>query len=240
MRVWMAALSIVLSGCATSGPILREGLPSYATAQTALANGAPDLALRICSGLLDKSPRNVDLMNCQGDALTAQGRVPEAEASFRQALRFDASSEGAQIGLGRLSLVDRPAEAEALFLQVLDRRPRNAVALNNLGIARDLQGRHPAAQDAYGQAIAAAPDMRAAKINLALSLALSGRGTEAVRLVRPIADAPGSTIKERHVLAAVLGMSGERAEAVRLLQPDLATRQVDEALEGYKALPTPR
>ncbi len=240
MRVWMAALLVVLGGCASSGPVLRDGLPSYATAQAALASGAPDLALRVCSGLLDKSPRNVDLLNCQGDALTAQGRVPEAEASFRQALRFDASSEGAQIGLGRLSLATRPAEAEALFLKVLDRRPRNAVALNNLGIARDLQGQHTAAQDAYGQAIAAAPNMRAAQINLALSLALSGRGAEAVRLARPLAEAPGSTVKERHVLAAVLGMSGERAEAVRLLQPDLPTRQVDEALEGYKALPTTR
>jgi len=237
MRIWIAALLFIMGGCASGGPALRTGAPSFPTAQAALASGAPDLALRICGGLLASSPRSTDLLTCQGDALSALGRVTEAEASFRQALRLDAGAEGALIGLGRLSLAERPAEAEALFLQVVERRPRNAVALNDLGIARDLQGEHAAAQAVYGRAIAAAPDLRAAQVNLALSLALSGRGEEAVRLARPIADAPGATIRERHVLAAVLGMAGQTAEAVRLLQPDLPAQQVEEALEGYKALP---
>lgn len=237
MRVWVAAVLVLLSACAPDPPTLRTGQPSFNTAQTALAGGAPDLALRICSGLLDGSPRNPDLLNCRGDALTGLGRNAEAEASFRQALGVDARSVGAMIGLGRLELAERPAAAEALFLQVLDRQPRNAVALNDLGIARDLQGRHAAAQAAYGEAIAAAPDMRGAQVNLALSLALSGRADEAIRIVRPLAGAPGATTKERHVFAAVLGMAGQPAAAAQLLQADLPTQQIDQALEGYRALP---
>ena len=237
MRLWAIAFTIGLGACATDPSALRTGQPSFATAEAALASGAPDLALRICTGLIEGSPRNVDLMNCRGDALTGLGRAAEAEAEYQRALSIEGKSIGALMGLGRINLATRPAEAEALFLQVLDRRPRNPVALNNLGIARDLQGRHASAQTAYGEAIAAMPDMRAAHVNLALSYALSGRGAEAVRIARPIATAPGATVRERHVLAAVLGMAGQSSEAARLLQPELPTRQVDEALEGYRSLP---
>ena len=237
MRIWAILIMAGLCGCAFNPPVLGTGQPSFTTAQAALAGGAPDMALRVCSGLLEKSPRNADLLNCRGDSLAGLGRQAEAEAEYQQALGVEPKSIGAMLGLGRPSLTTRPAEAEALFLQVLDRRPRHAVALNNLGIARDLQGRHTAAQTAYGEAIAAAPEMRAAQINLALSFALSGRAKEAVKLARPVAEAPGATVQERHVLAAVLGMAGEPAEAARLLQPDLPTKQVDEALEGYRNLP---
>ena len=238
MRSLALTLLGILAGCASGSPGLRTGNPSFGTAEAALASGAPDLALRICTGLLQDSRRNVDLLNCRGDALAGLGRAAEAEAEYQQALGIDSRSVGAMIGLGRISLATRPAEAEVLFLQVLDRRPRNAAALNNLGIARDLQGRHAAAQTAYGEAIAAAPDMRAAQVNLALSFALSGRGPEAIRLARPIAEAPGATTKERHVFAAVLGMAGQTTEAARLLQADLPAGQIDEALEGYRSLPS--
>ena len=51
------------------------------------------------------------------------------------------------------------------------------MALNDLGIARDLQGRHTDAQTAYRSALGVDPDMRAAQVNLALSLAMSGQST---------------------------------------------------------------
>ena len=237
MRGWGAAvLAALVSGCA-GGPAPLGGQPSFATAQAALASGAPDLALRICRGLLGGLPRNADLLNCQGNALTGLGQNAEAAESFRHALQVEPKSVEAMTGLGRLSLAEQPAAAEAWFLQVLDRQPRSAVALNDLGIARDLQGRHAAAQAAYGEAIAAAPAMRAPQVNLALSLALSGRAAEAGRLARPVAGAADATVQERHVLAAVLGMAGQPAEAARLLEPELPAQQVEQALEGYKALP---
>ena len=69
----------------------------------------------------------------------------------------------------------RPGRAEELLLLALAQNPREAAVLNNLGIARDLQGRHAEAQKSYGEAIAANPSMRAAQVNLALSMALSGQ-----------------------------------------------------------------
>src|SRR5271169_5263780 len=85
----------------------------------------------------------------------------------------------AQLVLGRILLRTDPARAEHVFLAALAGSPRNADMLNNLGVARDLQGHHAEAQAAYRKALSVEPSLRAARINLALSLALSGKGSDA-------------------------------------------------------------
>ena len=171
-----------------------------------------------------------------GDALAAMGRNAEATGAYELALVADGKSVPAKIGLGRIRLASDPAAAEALFLDALVRDPRNPTALNNLGIARDLQGRHADAQTAYAEAIGAAPEMRAAQVNLALSLAMSGRAGEGVRILRPIAGRADATARERHDLAAVLAMDGKPEEAVKLLRPELDGAQTDEAVVGFRSL----
>ena len=68
-----------------------------------------------------------------------------------------------------------PSAAEAAFTAVIAQEPNNIAALSNLGIARDLQGHHAEAQDAYRRALVAAPETADVKVNLDLSLALSGQ-----------------------------------------------------------------
>ena len=232
-----AVLLALLGGCSASGDPQLSGRASLATARVALASGSSGLAFNICTGLLADRPRDPALLVCQGDALTATGRAAEALAAYTAALAADGGSAEARIGLGRLRLGTDPAAAERLFLEALAKSPRNAVALNNLGIARDLQGRHADAQTAYGEAIAAAPDLRAPQVNLALSIAMSGRAGEAVRILRPIAERPDATPRERHDLAAALAMDGKTDEAARLLRPELNGSQADQAVEGFRALP---
>jgi cytochrome c-type biogenesis protein CcmH/NrfG len=107
-------------------------------------------------------------------------QLPDAAAeSYSEALRLDPKSVLARIGLGRLRLAGDPTAAETLFLEALQRQPHNAVALNDLGIARDLLGRHQDAQTAYRQAIGLEASMSGAEVNLALSLAMSGRADDA-------------------------------------------------------------
>ncbi len=233
-----ALLLLALLGACAQSDAMFTGQPSLQTARVALSGGSADVALTICDGLLVKRPRDTDLLACRGDALATLGRNAEAGAAFSAALAQDASSAPAKIGLGRIRLATDPIAAEALFLDALVRDPRNAVALNNLGIARDLQGRHADAQTAYGEAIGAAPEMRAAQVNLALSLALSGRSGEAVRIMRPIGGRADATAKERHDLAAVLAMDNKPEEAARLLRPELDGAQVDDAVAGFRALPS--
>ena len=230
-------LALTLGACSSQVNNMLTGSPSLATARVALSSGAPDVALNICVGLLAKRSTDAGLLACRGDALTAMGRYAEALDAYQAALASNSGSAEAQIGLGRLRLATDPAAAEILFLSALTNDPRNAAALNNLGIARDLQGRHKDAQLAYAEAIAAAPDLRAPQVNLALSLAMSGRAGEALRILRPIGERSDATTRERHDLAAVLAINGKQEEAARLLRPELNGAQVDEAMTGFQALP---
>ncbi len=216
---------------------MLTGKPSLATARVALSSGSGELAYNICESLLAERQTDSRLLVCRGDALAAMGRNAEAISSYEAALASDSKSAAAKVGLGRVSLVIDPVRAEAMFLDALTSDPRNAIALNNLGIARDLQGRHAEAQTAYAEAIASAPDMRAPQVNLALSYAMTGRAGEALRIMRPIGTRADATQKERHDLAAILAMNGKSDEASRLLRPELSGAETDEAVSGFQALP---
>ncbi len=231
-----ALIAVSLGGCSATDTTL-SGQPSLTTARAALGGGSADLALNLCTLLLTRHPSDAPLLVCKGDALMLLGRNAEAVSSYEAALLVDRKSGDAKVGLGRVKLAVDPARAEALFLDALTSDPRNAAALNDLGIARDLQGRHAEAQVAYGEAIAAGPDVRAPQVNLALSLAMTGRAGEAVRIMRPIGGRSDATPRERHDLAAVLAMDGKADEASRLLRTDLDGPQTDEALSGFQSLP---
>lgn len=229
-------LLILLAACSPRGANgVGSGPPGIDVADAALRGGSPELALQMSSSLVAKFPGNEAALLTQGEALTALGRTAEAEASFQKALVTNPSSVGGHIGLGRLRLATDPVAAEGLFLDAVQREPRNAVAWNDLGIARDLQGRHSEAQDAYRQALGVQPDMTAAQVNLALSLAMSGRSGDAVGLIRPLASGPNATPKMRHDLAAVLAMGGDKPAAASILSQDLSPSEVQQALNDFTA-----
>jgi Flp pilus assembly protein TadD len=202
-------------------------------ADTALKGGSPEIALQIASNVLAQNPGNGSALATKGEALTALGRPEEAAIAFSQVPPKDPASVSAQIGLGRIKLATDPVGAEAAFLGALSQDPRNGVALNDLGIARDLQGRHTDAQTAYRSALGVDPDMRAAQVNLALSLAMSGQSRDAVQLLRPLASKPDASPQVRHDMAAVLAMSGSKAEAEQILSKDLPPEQVQQAMDAF-------
>src|SRR4051812_460877 len=134
----MAAV-LLLSACGgrESGG-LSDAEPGLGVARAALNGGAPDVALRISAENLARNPDDVPFLLIRADALAALGRANEADAAYRRVLASDRDAIEARMGLGRLALNTDPQAAETLFLEVLARDPRNAKALNNLGIARDL------------------------------------------------------------------------------------------------------
>jgi Flp pilus assembly protein TadD len=202
-------------------------------ADNALKGGSPEIALQIANNVLTQHPGNGSALATRGEALTALGRPEEAAIAFSQVPPKDPASVSAQIGLGRIRLATDPVGAEAAFLGALSQDPRNAVALNDLGIARDLQGRHTDAQTAYRSALGVDPGMRAAQVNLALSLAMSGQSRDAVQLLRPLASKPDASPQVRHDMAAVLAMSGSKAEAEQILSKDLSPEQVKQAMDAF-------
>ena len=175
------ALVLLLAGCADPRqPELSHRQPSLRVADAALASGAPEVALRVADLTLAREPRNLRALIARGDALYAMGEREMARAAYRTAVATDPTAVAAQLGLGRTLVQLDPGAAEAAFLAAIAKEPNNIAALSNLGIARDLQGHHADAQDAYRQALVVAPEATDVKVNLGLSLALSGNKDKAV------------------------------------------------------------
>jgi Flp pilus assembly protein TadD len=238
MRIVAVLIVALLGACSAQHPQdLSNRPPGLAVADAAMANGAPQVALQICTDTVRREPANLAAQVCQGDAQVALGRRGEAEASFIRAQQLSPDAPGALMGLGRLRLATDALAAEGLFQRVLDHNPGNAAAWNDLGIARDLQGRHASAQDAYGRALGADPAMRAAEVNLALSMAMSGHAEEAVQRLRKLASDPNASPRLRDDLAAALAMADQPDEAAKLLRGELRPDEIDRAIAGYRALP---
>ncbi len=236
MRGLILFLVLALAACGPTTTGMTPDRQSVDMARAALRGGSPQTALQILS---DASSHGVQLSSqglvLQGDALTQLGRPEEAELAYRAAMHGPAASPGALIGLGRLKLASDPAMAETYFLRAVDADPRNTTGWSDLGVARDLQGHHEGAQQAYRQALGIDPQMSAAVVNLALSLAMSGKGEEGVRMLRPLAAGSSASPKIRHDLAAALTMAGRRDEAEQILSADMSPDQVRQALDDYVA-----
>ena len=146
------AILLTMNGCGGLVPLgSASRAPGLDVARAALEGGAGQIALQISDGVLRESPNNIRAMEIKGDALSLLGDYDQATAVYRALLAQDQNSVRATIGLGRIRLAKDPAAAEALFQQALNREPKDLTALNNLGIARDLQGRHADAQTVYRQ-----------------------------------------------------------------------------------------
>jgi Flp pilus assembly protein TadD len=210
--------------------------PGLDVADVALANGAPETALRIAQQALAANPHNVPALIRSASAQAALGQRDQAARSLATALAIAPDNTEASLGLGRLKLATNPAEAAEIFLRVTTRYPQNVVALVDLGIARDLLGQHDEAQRNYRQALAIEPDRLAAKVNLGLSLALSGDPRQAIGLLRPLALGPETSPRIREDLAVALTLAGDNAEAVSILYKDMPQPEVLTTVAGYHLL----
>ena len=114
--------------------------------------------------------------------------------------------------------------------------PGNADALNDLGVARDLQGNFAGASGPYQQALLTQPGLTAVEVNFGLSLALSGNGPEALQYLGPLATGPEATPKIRQNYAAALVACGRDTEARQVLSIDLPPDQVNKAMQVFSAL----
>lgn len=234
------AILLTMNGCgglsSSSTPSAAQGLN---VAQAALDGGSGQIALQVSTGVLQTAPGNLRAMEIKADALTLLGSYDEATAAYLAILAKEPTSSRATLGLGRIKLTKDPAAAEALFQQAVQRDPRDMTALNNLGIARDLQGRHPEAQTAYRQALAINPELDSAQVNLALSMGMSGQGAEAVRMLKAKASLPDAPMKVKHDYAVVLAMAGNRREAERVLSSDLSPDEIHQVLDTVTGTHTP-
>ena len=204
------AVTLALGAC--GDPSARDGDITPAVinvADAALAGGMYSIAISTSNAILAKYPHDTAALATKGDALLGIGDAGAAEQAYRSLLAIDQKSVRANLGLARIKLQTDPVAAEAAFLTVLEYDPRNVAAWSDIGIARDLQGRHADAQQAYRSALGIAPDNVGARVNLGLSLALSGRPDEGVHLLQPLADLAAAPARIRDNLALARSLAGE-------------------------------
>ena len=216
------ALAVPLSlaaGACSSRPQGDEAprMPSLHVANAALASGAPDVALRIADMNLAEHPKDVAALIAKGDALYAMGQTEAASTAYRSAIALDPGAAAAQLGLGRTLVGSDPAGAESAFLAAMRTDATNVIALNNLGVARDLEGRNTEAQEAYHLALELSPNSSDVKINLGRSLAAAGHNADAVAVLRQVAADPQAAQQWHNQLAAALTLAGDGSWAQKVL-----------------------
>lgn len=226
---------LVLASC-TPADRPQQGKLTLGLADTALAGGAPRLALQVSQAVLAQNPHDVQALLRQGDAYYALGELAKATTSYDQVLAIQQRSVEAMLGLGRVALVTDPAGATSRFGQVLALDPQNQAARTDRGIAFDLLGRHADAQSDYRQAIAAGGDATATEVDLGLSLAMSGDADSAVHILQPIASASDASARVRQDLAVALVLDGRDEEAERILLTQMSPEQVRLAIAAYRSL----
>jgi Flp pilus assembly protein TadD len=229
----IALLCLLLPAACGSHTSGSEGQAGDNVARAAISAGSPEIALNVSNAILARKPDDVPALLSKGDALSLLQRYGEAEAAYTAALGADHNSIEAQIGLGRLSLRSNAPRAQSLFVSALQHDPSNKVALNDLGIAYDLQGDHLRAQESYRHALGSDPSMHAAEVNLALSMALNGHASDAVRILKPLASNPEAPRRLRYDLAVALAVSGDKAEAAKILSVDMTPEQIERTLLAY-------
>src|SRR5260221_2874558 len=131
--------------------------------------------------LLVSVPRKLDAALQHHQA----GRLPEAEAAYREMLAVDPENSDALHFLGVISHQRGEHERAAeLISRALSRNPSNAPAHNNLGNALGAQGKLNEAVVAYLNALALDPDYVDALVNLGAALRAQGRPDRALACYR--------------------------------------------------------
>lgn len=139
-----------------------------------------------------------------GTLYADQGRWPEAEAAFQQALKLDAQRAASALNLADVyRATGREEQAQALLRGVLQREPRNALAHFTLGLTLQRQQRRTEALAALQQAWKLAPRQPRHAEVYALALEGAGRTREAVRLLQGTAAAHPHRAQTRQWLQAM-------------------------------------
>ncbi len=237
----LLAASIVLGGCAQ-----MQGAPQAANpppqpsgvmnvADAAISGGDPAMALKVSQAALASNPQDLDALYHEGAAYYAMNRCMDAIAVYKVALGLDAHSAQAQVGIGRCLLRRNAVEAEQAFTAAVQDDPNNAAALNDLGVARDLEGNHAGAVEPYQKALLLQPGTVATEVNIGMSLALSGDGDDALQYLGPLATSQDATPKIRQDYAAALVAAGRDTEARAVLAVDLPPDGVNQLMADFSA-----
>ena len=132
-------------------------------------------AERVCSQILAARPGNADAHNILGVSLGALGRMDEAIAELKRAVKINGQAASYHANLGEiLRQAKRLDEAADAVAEAIKLDPNNAQAQNNLGIIHYERRQFRDAVTCYRRALELRPNMAEALNNLGNALRLTG------------------------------------------------------------------
>ncbi len=153
--------------------------------------------------------------NYLGNVLVGQGRVDEAIAHYREALRIDPAYVGAHSNLGNVLAGQGWAdEAIAQYREALQLDPTYAVAHNNLGNSLAGQGKADEAIAQYREALRIDPTYVDAHFDLGNALFRQGRVEEALAEYREALRINPTYAAAHYNLGLALFRRGKSEEAI--------------------------
>lgn len=226
---------LAVGGRLTAAPVSYEALMHIAAA--ARSGGDPETAVGLYRRAAALNPQEAAPFTAAGDALVAMGQINEAVTAYRAALARDPRDPAALRGLGGAYLrTGKPELALEPLSVAYNETPEDPKILQLIGVADDFTGQHAAAQAHYARGLELAPGDRGLSVNLALSLALSGRYDDAVAVLSPLALGPSGTAGERQTLALIDMLRGDSKTAERIARLDLDAQAARRQLAFYDTL----
>lgn len=146
------------------------------------ANASTDLFQANRKSFDAKPSSTSDVQIAMGDALENQGRLVEAEASFKAAQKNHPTHFAAHYRLALLhDKQGRVEESNQLYARALELNPENAALCADYGYSLYVQNKFSDAEQLLTKALTLDSNLVQARTNLGLALAKQGRGQQALQ-----------------------------------------------------------
>jgi len=206
-------------------------------ADAARKAGNLDNAVPLYGRALQLNPQGAEAKLGLGQSYLALGANDEAAAAFREVLAKRGGDPVARRGLAAaLISMGQPTLAQAQLDLALQADPKDYRAINEMGVALDMQGRHQEAQDKYREGIAISPEYLPLRSNFGLSLAITDQARDAVAQLLPVASSARGDARDRQNLAFAYAMAGDPTDALLVSRHDLTEAAAQQQLSYYLQL----
>lgn len=162
------------------------------------------------SNALSVTQNNYVIHNNMGAFMASQGKLDEATAHYRAALRIRPDNSETHYNLGNLLLRQgKLREAIPHYEEALSYKPDLISACNNLGIAYAQAGEQAKAVEQFRAVLKRDPDHQQARGNLALALESLKKASEAVppHAAAPVRSNPPAVEESEESLAAGISLA---------------------------------
>lgn len=205
-------------------------------AKSTAASGDLAIAVSLYRRAHNLNRGNYDAIMGLGRALGRLGAHDEAADVFRAGIVAYPNDPEILRGLGNtLIALNQPAQAIEEYERAM-REKEDVRLFNAIGVAYDKLNDHAMAQAYYRTGLDSAPGNLNINNNLGLSLLLSGKFGEAIKMLRTVAADPKSTARQRLNLALAFGLAGEFEAAAEVARMDLDEASVQRNIAYYETL----